>query len=124
MQNKNFEKYLKPMRSYQTLKNAKIMITMVLMDQKWEAFHLLVLIFRMLTVYSKDFLKVQDLIAKMMKTFLVLYLEEEIKMVKVAEWEEWEWVLDFRQCLIITTSLAQDLEKWVDLSPVLMMIHQ
>lgn len=122
MLNKNLEKSLKPMRYYQTLKNAKIMITTVLMGQKWEVFHLLVLIFQMLTVYSKDFLKVQDLITKMMKTFLVLYLEEEIKMVKVAEWVE--WVLGFRQCLIITTSLVQDLEKWADLSQALMMIHQ
>jgi hypothetical protein len=122
MLNKNLEKSLKPMRYYQTLKNAKTMITMVLMGRKWEVFHLLVLIFQMLTVYSKDFLKVQDLITKMMRTFLVLFLEEEeIIMVKVAEWE---WVLGFHQCSIIMTSLVQDLEKWVDLSPALMMIHQ
>jgi hypothetical protein len=120
MQNKSLDKYLKPIKFYQTLKSVGIMIIMVLMDLKWEVFHLLLLIFPMLIVYFRDSLKTQDLIIKMIRIFLVQYLEEEIKMVEL----EVEWVLDFLQCLTMMISLVLDLVGWaVVLNLILMMSH-
>jgi hypothetical protein len=120
MQNKNLDKYLKPIKFYQTLKSVGIMIVMVLKDLKWEVFHLLLLIFQMLIVYFRDFLKTQDSIVKMIKISLVQYSEEEIKMEELEE----VWDSDFLQCLTMMISLVLDLVGWVVvLNLVLMMNH-